>query len=671
MESANPAQTFLLEAEDLLDQIEEVALEAKQQPCDPEAVNRLFRAFHTIKGSGAMFGFSEVASFTHHVETALDRVRGGTIKMTERLIELILAARDHIAALLQQPDGAPVDDGKSADIIAALTELTGIHKSVTEEVRPVVTPAEPEAKATWRVHFRPPANVAISGLDPLVLLDALRDLGSCTVTARTGDVPLLEHLNPDQCNLAWDIVLTTDRGLNAIKDVFIFVEEGSELTVELASDAKPLPPVEVPAPNQKTEPVDASRTKPDNTRKALVKDASVRVPSTRLDHLVNLVGELVMNQSRLSQVAARIDHADLNVPVEELERLIGEVRDTVLGIRMMPIGTTFTHFKRLVHDLSRDLHKEIDLITEGAETELDKTVLDQLGDPLVHLIRNCVDHGIELPEVRERAGKPRRGTVRLSAEHAGSSVVITVVDDGRGLDPDVLRAKAIEKHLIAPDAKLTQREVFNLILLPGFSTAAQITSVSGRGVGMDVVKRAIDALGGSLQITSELGRGTTISASLPLTLAIIDGLLVEVGGDQFIIPMSAVQENVELARTERNRYNGRNAVAVRGELVPYIFLRETFAVAGEEPELEKIVIMRHGADRVGLVVDRVLGSHQTVIQSLGRLYRDIEVLSGATIMGDGRVALILDLPGLLRFAGTNARVFHAKDELAETAIYRF
>jgi len=492
-------------------------------------------------------------------------------------------------------------------------------------------------------------------------LDALRELGPCAITVRTGDVPLLEHLNPDQCSLGWDIVLTTNRGLNAIKDVFIFVEDGSELTVERAADTQPLPPVAMAAPNQILDTAGNSQPTTDNHRKTLAKDASVRVPSPRLDRLVNLVGELVMNQSRLSQVASRIDHADLNVPVEELERLIGEVRDTVLGIRMMPIGTTFTHFKRLVHDLSRDLHKEVELVTEGAETELDKTVLDQLGDPLVHLIRNCVDHGIELPAARERAGKPRRGTVRLSAEHAGSSVVITVVDDGRGLDPDVLRTKAIEKHLIAPDAKLTQREIFNLILLPGFSTAPQVTSVSGRGVGMDVVKRAIDALGGSLQITSELGHGTTISASLPLTLAIIEGLLVEVGGDQFIIPMSAVQENVELARTERNRHNGRNAVAVRGELVPYISLRDTFAIAGDEPELEKIVIMRHGADRVGLVVDRVLGSHQTVIQSLGRLYRDIEVLSGATIMGDGRVALILDLPGLLHFAGSRVRILQADE----------
>jgi len=363
----------------------------------------------------------------------------------------------------------------------------------------------------------------------------------------------------------------------------------------------------------------------------------------------------VMNQSRLTQVASLIDQPDLNVPVEELERLIGEVRDTVLGIRMMPIGTTFARFKRLVHDLSGELAKEIDLVTSGEETELDKTVLDRLGDPLVHLIRNSIDHGIESPDARVLAGKPRRGSLRLTAAHIGSSVVITVQDDGRGLDAQTLRAKAIERKLIAPDAVLSQRELFNLILLPGFSTAKQVTSVSGRGVGMDVVKREIDALGGSLQIASEPGRGTTISATLPLTLAIIDGLLVEIGSDQFIIPMSTVQENVELVPAERARHNGRNAVAIRGELVPYVYLRETFAIGGAEPELEKIVIVRHGADRVGLVVDRVLGSHQTVIQSLGRFYRDIEVLSGATIMGDGRVALILDLAGLIRVADARAQ----------------
>jgi two-component system chemotaxis sensor kinase CheA len=374
------------------------------------------------------------------------------------------------------------------------------------------------------------------------------------------------------------------------------------------------------------------------------------VPSTKLDHIVSLVGELVINESRLVQVSTRLNSAELAAPVEAMERLIAELRDAVLGVRMMPIGPTFSRFKRLVHDLSRDLGKEVELVTEGAETELDKTVIDQLADPLVHLVRNSIDHGIETPAERTAAGKPARGVLRLGASHEGSHVVVTVEDDGRGLNAAAIRAKAVEKQLIKPDAVLGEAEIFNLIFLPDFSTAANVTAVSGRGVGMDVVRKQIDALRGGIQLSSTAGRGTIISLALPLTLAIIDGLLVTIGSDPFIVPMSVVMENVELRRSERSRNNGRNLVHVRGELIPYLHLREMFGLPGEEPELEKIVITRFGRDRVGLVVDRVLGSHQTVIQPLGRMFRDLGVASGGTILGDGRVALILDLSGLVAFA---------------------
>jgi two-component system chemotaxis sensor kinase CheA len=367
------------------------------------------------------------------------------------------------------------------------------------------------------------------------------------------------------------------------------------------------------------------------------------VPSERLDRLVNLVGELVINQSRLSAAQALDANPELAQPVEAMERLIAELRDSVLGIRMMPIGATFSRFQRLVRDLSAELGKEIDLVTEGAETELDKTVLDQLGDPLVHLIRNSMDHGIEGPDDRLAKGKNRRGTLTLTARHEGAHVVITIEDDGRGLDKTAIRAKAVEKGLITADAVLSDPETFHLIFLPGFSTAKVISSVSGRGVGMDVVKRTIEGLRGSISLNSPEGRGTVIRLTLPLTLAIIDGLLVEIEGDRFIVPMTAVTENVELARDERYANNGRNAVDVRGALVPYIPLRDLFEIRGSEPELEKIVIVQ-------MEGDRVIGSHQTVIQSLGPFYRDIDLFSGTTIMGDGRVAMILNLAGILRYA---------------------
>jgi two-component system, chemotaxis family, sensor kinase CheA len=344
---------------------------------------------------------------------------------------------------------------------------------------------------------------------------------------------------------------------------------------------------------------------------------------------------------------------------------VAELREDVLGIRMLPIGTIFGRFRRLVHDLSTELGKEADLVTEGAETELDKSLLDQLGEPLVHLLRNSMDHGFGHPEERIAAGKPRRGTIRLAAEHTGSAILITIEDDGRGIDRAAVRAKAVEKQLIAPDSTLSDKEIVNLILLPGFSTAERVTGVSGRGVGMDVVKKQIDTLHGSLSIASVAGQGCRVCITLPLTLAIIEGLLVEVGADQFIIPMAAISENVELGRVQKAANNGRNVIAVRGELVPYIDVRDLFGIAGDPPPIEKIVLLRHEDYRVGLVVDRVLGTHQTVIQSLGRFLREIEVVSGATIMGDGRVALILDIAAVVRFADGRCQ---ARRPFSESAV---
>ena len=665
MAQPNPIQTFLLEADDLLTIIEQITLDLDGATADVDTVNQLFRAFHTIKGSGAMFGFDAVASFTHHVETALDLVREGKLSLSPVLITCVLGARDQIKALLDEAQGGPAAPAGAYDkIIATLASLSPAKASHDNHTKPASTAPTPPAGATqtWKIQFQPNSDLLICGTNPIALLDELRAMGECSVQAVTGQVPPLDQLSPDRCYFSWDITLRTTADFNAIKDVFIFVEDGCTLSITPASAApaatqpSKVTPEISPAPAGAAVPLPAPVTPPPEAkavaRKAVATDSTIRVPSEKLDRLVNLVGELVMNQSRLSQVAARLDTTELTSPVESIERLINELRDNVLGIRMMPIGSTFSRFKRLVHDLSAELGKEIDLVTEGAETEVDKTVLDRLGDPLIHLIRNSLDHGIELADQREKLGKSRRGTLRLAAAHTGSNVVITIQDDGNGIDRDAIRRKGIEKGLVGADAVLSDREVFGLIFLPGFSTAKQITSVSGRGVGMDVVKRQIDTLRGSVAVASEVGRGTTISLTLPLTLAIVDGLVVAVGDDQFVIPTSVVMENLEITRDERAAFNGRHAVAVRGELVPYIRLREVFTIPEGEPDLEKVVVVQHAGERVGLVVDRVLGSHQTVIQPLGRFYRDISVLSGATIMGDGRVALILDVAGLVRLTET-------------------
>jgi two-component system chemotaxis sensor kinase CheA len=659
----NPVETFLQEAEELLDQIEQSALSLGAGEWTEETIHHLFRAFHTIKGSGAMFGLDAVAGFAHHAESLLDRVRDGAVPVSPALADLVLKAKDHIRILLGEPAGVAAPASSSEGLIAAIEAFAnpGLPAGEKSASAPARQAAERQGgvEQTWLIRFRPNPALLANGGNPVGLLRQLRELGPCQVTAHTDEVPALDAIQPDLCYLRWTIALHSACDRNAIRDVFIFVEDGSQLEIEPVETA---PAEDPPGETHSAASLETGGEAQHGTspaavapRKALARESTVRVPSDRLDRLVNLVGELVMNQSRLAQAASQSGAPEFASPVQELERLVAELRDTVLGIRMLPIGTLFGRFRRLVHDLSTELGKDVDLVTEGAETELDKSILDQLGEPLVHCLRNCLDHAVEPPGERSSKGKPRRATVRLSAAHIGSDVVVSIQDDGRGIDRAAVWAKAVEKQLIAPDARLSDKDIFNLILLPGFSTARQVTNVSGRGVGMDAVKRQIDSLRGSLSLASEDGKGTRISITLPLTLAIIEGLLVQTGAEQFIVPMAAVTENVELANAQQARHNGRNLLAVRGELVPYIDLRQAFRIAGEAPTIEKVVIVRHEDHRVGLVVDRVLGTHQTVIQSLGRFLSTIDVVSGATIMGDGRVALILDIAAVVRHADRECR----------------
>jgi len=672
--------TFLQECEDLLLEIEECALTLSNEEDSGEIVGRLFRAFHTIKGSGAMVGLDHLAGFTHHVETLLDEVREGRVAISPRVVELVLTAADEIKRLMLVEPGSAAPPSKSREDLVAELEQFSSHpvseQSISPHAKAPSTPTVEEAEQTgeerrWKIVFRPGADLFLCGGSPYNLLRELGTLGSIDVVTMTEAIPRLEHMEPTACYLGWSVTLRTTADADTIRDVFVFVEDGAELSITPIEEPKAAREEEVPPTTSSAE-IQLSEQHPSQvadddgtqdknrgsvarvTAKTQGKESVVRVPSGRLDRLVNLVGELVMNQSRLLRAASVDGNPELMHPVQEMERLVAELRDDVLGIRMLPIGSIFGRFRRLVHDLSVELGKEIDLVTEGAETELDKSILDQLSEPLVHLLRNSIDHGIELGDRRVELGKPRRGTIRIAAEHAGSHVVISIEDDGKGIDRQAVRAKAVERKLIAPDAVLNESDLLNLILQPGFSTAQKLTSVSGRGVGMDVVKKQIDSLRGSLKLASEQGRGSRVALFLPLTLAIIEGLIVEIEQDQFIIPMSAITENVELEQSQRAQKNGRNVVVVRGELVPYIDLRATFQIEGNPPTIEKVVIVRYGEERVGLVVDRVLGTHQTVLQSLGRFLRDIDVVSGATIMGDGRVALILDIASVVRAVSPKA-----------------
>jgi two-component system chemotaxis sensor kinase CheA len=442
-------------------------------------------------------------------------------------------------------------------------------------------------------------------------------------------------MDPERCYTGWDMLLKTAAGREAIQDIFIFVEDDCELKIEAAAgDA-----AQTPAPVAATARREPGNIRPGGERAG---GSSIRVSADKLDQLVNLVGELVTVQARLSELSVRRDDPDILAISEEVDRLTAELRENSMRIRMLPLRNTFERFRRLVHDLSVELHKPADLVIEGADTELDKTVIDQLNDPLVHLIRNSMDHGIETAEARRAAGKNPTATIRLSAHHSGAQVLIRVSDDGRGLDVQAVRARAIEQGLIGASDEIPESELFSLILAPGFSTARQVTDVSGRGVGMDVVRRNVEALRGSIEIGNRPGAGMAVTLRLPLTLAIIDGSLVRVGHAHFVLPLANSLECVELTRQDVQAVHGNHLARVRGETIPYIRLSEFFRMEAPPPEREQIMVVETEDGHYGLVVDEVLGNHQTVIKSLGRIYRDVQTVSGATILGNGTVALILD-----------------------------
>ncbi len=711
-----PKQLYREEAYELLADLEEALIELEQHPDDNDTVNRIFRAMHTIKGSGAMFGFDDIAKFTHTIETVYDLIRGGKLSVTGDLISLTLRSCDQIKVMLGASEGqGTVDDAVADEITQTFKSLiSGQGRDVENEIAAEVPADEASGReteegegtdtaeveqeqnqATYRIRFKPHPDLFANGTNPVPLLKELGRMGQCHVLCSLKGLPDLQDMDAETCYTSWDIILTTETEANDIRDVFIFVEGLSDITItkiddstdsekeeykkigEILFDRGDISLTDLEAILGKQKRIGEMLVESGKVDQAVVQSAlleqehvrsirknrvaspaaagaetvsSIRVASNKLDSLVNLVGELVTLQARLTQLTAAKGDNELSLVAEEVERLTSELRDNAMGIRMLPIGTTFAKFKRLVRDLSTELGKQIEFTTAGEDTELDKTVIEKLSDPLIHLIRNSIDHGIESPSIRTDSGKPAEGTIRLSAEHSGAYVLVSVSDDGAGLDADAIRSKAIEKELISPDAVLSEKEIFELILTPGFSTAKTLTSVSGRGVGMDVVTSSISSFGGTVEISSMKGIGTTITLKLPLTLAIIDGLLVTISEEFFVIPLSAVLECISLSEEDRRHTHGRNLVRVRGEIIPYIPLRDVFAIDDNRPDTEQIVVTEIGEKRIGFVVDKVIGQHQTVIKNLGKLLSHIEGISGATIMGDGSLALILDIPRLIQQA---------------------
>lgn len=672
MSMTDPIAVFRMEAAELFEQIESGLLDLTHRLDDRDQIDAVFRGLHTLKGSGAMFGFDALAAFTHHCETAFDRVRKGEKPATSELIAAVLAAQDHMRALVDRPTD---DHGNIGDIL--LSQLQRAVEGDAPVTAPVPTiQAEPAAVAvksagnTWRIRFSLPVNSMVNGTNPLGLLDELRDLGECRIAVNTSAIPSLDVLVPTDLHLSWDVTVTTDQPRSAIDDVFIFVLDDMQLDVETLTDGvaviaepaavqaeQPVPvvlpvaaiaPATLPVPAQAPAAPAVEREVPGSNDARQAKAAeNVRVPAERLDELMDRVGELVIAQSRLRQLASSSMDLQLRSVSEEIERLSGELRDTMMVLRMVPVGSLFGRFRRLVHDLARETGKVIELVTEGETTEVDKTVIERLADPLVHLVRNSIDHGLESPEERRAAGKGEAGKIMLSARQAGGEVIITIKDDGRGINRERVRAKAEASGLIQPGAVLSDQDLLQLIFAPGFSTAAQVTNLSGRGVGMDVVKKTVETLRGAIDITSHAGQGSDVSLRIPLTLAIIDGLLVRVGTGRYVIPLSAVEECLELSLEEDLRSRGRSFISLRDSLVPFLRLRDLFRTGTKPDAHQKVVVISTGTERVGMVVDQIIGDHQTVIKSMSKLHHDVATFSGATILGDGSVALILDVAHLV------------------------
>jgi len=710
--------TYRNEALDLCVELENALLELEESPDDMEVVGRIFRAMHTIKGSGSMFGLDDVAFFTHEVETVYDLVRNGELSVSKELIDLTLVSRDWIMEMVNAHiSGEGIDLGRTEELIGKLRRLVGRDDDPERPAgktspaggsKKAEDPQRDKAAATYRIRFRPDKDIFHSGIDPSLVLADLEDLGESHIIAHTDNIPDLGAMDPEGCHIWWDIILTTTMDIKGIWDVFIFTEGNAKISVEQIDDGgyghedceyKRLGQILLERGDISTQElreilgerkllgeslVEKSIVQEDLVESALAEQAvlrevrnkrresdmlqTLRVPAGKLDTLVNLVGELVTLKANLRQVTQGWGDFDLvsdnsdtlsmlmenNFQAlsdiayisEEVERITEDIKESTISMRMMPIGEIFGKYRRMVRDLSAELGRDVRLMTSGAETELDKTMIEKLNDPLVHLIRNCIDHGIESPEERRAQDKPVQGTVHLSAEHSGGNVLIHIQDDGRGIDPAYIKAKAVERGYVKEGQELTDKEALQLVFAPGFSTAEKATSVSGRGVGMDVVKQSVDNLRGNLDIVSSKGNGTTITLKLPLTLAIIDGLLVKVAAENFVLPLLAVEECVELSGKAALNSNGRHLIDVRGALVPYIRLRERFDINSQSPELEQVVIVSLDGNRFGFAVDSVVGEHQTVIKPLGSFYKNVKVVSGATILGDGSVALILDINNL-------------------------
>ena len=657
--------TFLDESRELLSDMERILLELEAQPRETELQNALFRCIHTVKGSAGMFGLDHVVAFTHVVENVLDRLRSDEIVLERPLANLLLRCRDHISQLVEV--AAPAEASSLQPAGDALLVELAPYQSLGDGVPPSGSQAEsPQTHQDrlWQLAMTVEPDALRHGMDPLGFIRFLGTLGELvSVSTRTDTLPTLDEFDPELCYLGFDVQLRTSASRADILDVFEFAGDIYRLALTEATETpRPDQPTisdggacQGPAPEPQMEPEAVSDPGQSGRRRKPVQH--IRIQADKLDKLINLVGELVISSAAVSLDALRSGDASARESAASLSLLVEEIRDSSLDLRMVPIGDTFQRFQRVVRDVSAELGKDIELVITGADTELDKTVVEKIGDPLTHLVRNACDHGIEAPQVRRDKNKAARGRVHLNAYHESGAIIVEVSDDGSGLDRERILAKARERGVISADAVLSDQEVFRLIFEPGFSTVEQVTNLSGRGVGMDVVRRNIEALRGTVELVSPgAAGGTTFRIRLPLTLAIIDGFLARVGDATYVVPLEMVAECTELSAEQQRLSEDRHYINLRQEVLPLIRLREHFEITGASARRQNIIVVRQGGQKAGLIVDELLGEHQTVIKPLNGIFAHLRGLTGSTILGSGQVALILDVPALMQQVAQNEDV---------------
>ncbi len=687
-------QVFFEESNEGLDIMESALLNLDVNHVDMETINEIFRAAHSIKGGSGTFGFSEIAEFTHVVETLLDLIRSNQFKMEADHVDLFLKSVDCLRRMIQQLEaGEPCDTEVSGELKAQFDAiLAGDSKAPadTASSEEEASSSEPTGSCGWQIYFKPDTDILRTGNEPFRMFRELEELGQLSVSAETEAIPLLNELDPEACYLAWDLTLWGDVDEAQVREVFEWVAVESELTItplSLAQDAPETadeaalaeeakqestpeaetvaePPVSAEQADMPAPVAAASTAKAPAARKdSKPESSSIRVGTDKVDSLINMVGELVITQSMLGELGRDFSEERLPRLMEGLEQLsqhTRELQESVMRIRMLPISFAFSRFPRLVHDISKSLGKQVELELLGEQTELDKTVMERIGDPLVHLVRNSLDHGIESPERRIAAGKSEMGKITLNAFHQGGNIVIQIIDDGGGLNRERILSKAIENGLVSEHDQLSDEQVHDLIFRPGFSTAAEITDISGRGVGMDVVRRNIQELNGSVEVESKEGEGSTFTIRLPLTLAILDGQLIRVGEHIYIFPLVSIIESIQSYDQMIHRISsGCDVLRLRDEYVPIVRLWDIFNIEPDSRVLEDglLVVVEGDNMKIAVLVDDLLAQQQVVIKSLQDNYKSVEGVSGATILGDGTVSLILDIGGLIKLAGVSRDEF--------------